>query len=181
MTSHNRFWTSLLALACITLTAFLPAVVDWLPQGNTSKEYCNSRYNFCVEFPDYIFTKEEVAPNGDGIILTSEDDNIQARVSGYNNVMDWPVRAEYRDFLDLIEYENEGVEIKEIQTDFATDHFECLLEVGPQLYYENTHLIGEDFINLSMQLNRNGNWNMERTKAAFNEIQPLMKLKFQVD
>ena len=176
-TNHKTWVLSFLALCCTTLTAFLPAVANLLPEGDTSKEYCNSRYDFCVEYPDYIFTKADVSANGDGIILTSQDENTQLRASGYFNVMELPVKSEYEDFVEVVKLDNEGTTVRELESNFGENDFECLLEAGNQLYYQKTLLSGHDFISLSLVINQKEAWAKSENKKVFDELMALIKLK----
>lgn len=177
MKTNPRTWVlSFLALCCTTLTAFLPAVAGLLPQGDTSKEYCNVRYDFCLEYPDYIFTKSDVSPNGDGIILTSKDENTQLRASGYYNVMELPVTSEYEDFLEVIKLDNEGMTIRELEKRFSDNEFECLIEAGNQLYYQKTELYGHDFVSLSLIINQKNYWEKAENRQVFEELKDLIRL-----
>lgn len=59
----------------------------FFPKSGTER-YCNERFEFCVEYPNSIFTETLYSDNGDGVILTTEKDQLQMTISGMYNPED---------------------------------------------------------------------------------------------
>ena len=160
----------------MVLYATLLAGVENLP--TVLEKYCNSRYGFCVEYPDVLLTQRHVSENNDGVALLSTDGNFQLRVYGYFNVMGWTVNDEYVDFLEVVQSNNPDAEVKELEKKFKEDEFEVLLLVGKKLHYERTVLRGNTFISMTLEVNRKGNLSFEdsqvQAKQLLNEIKLLL-------
>ncbi|EFL89153.1 hypothetical protein [Ahrensia sp. R2A130] len=48
-------------------------------------QYCNPRYQFCIDYPTGVFEDRIEADNGDGITLVSTDDDAELRIYGVMN------------------------------------------------------------------------------------------------
>lgn len=59
----------------------------FFPKSGTER-YCNERFEFCVEYPNGIFTETLYSDNGDGVILTTKNDQLQMTISGMHNPED---------------------------------------------------------------------------------------------
>lgn len=62
-------------------------------------EYCNPRYDFCVNYPSTILENEIISDNNDGIILQSEDKNFVVTVSGSQNILRKDTWELYNEFV----------------------------------------------------------------------------------
>jgi hypothetical protein len=118
-------------------------------------KYCNGRYNYCLEYPEALFPKKDISENNDGLVLTSADGDIQVRVFGYFNVMDWPIQDEYEDFLEVVK-SSLKVPIDDVSTVFSGDEFESVITAGDKIHYERTILKDNNFISLTIATNRRG-------------------------
>jgi hypothetical protein len=149
-------------------------------QTNNLEEYCNNRYGFCIEYPGSTFTSKHMSANNDGVALISADGNYQLRVSGYFNVMDWPVEDEYTDFLDVVKSNSHGLPVEEVWSDFSENRFEVILKIGPKLHYEMTVLQGNHFISLSLEVNRKGqSLSDEDARLMLDKLRETIKLNIQ--
>ena len=160
----------MLRFSLLTSLVFMSA---WVAQANNGspvlEKYCNSRYGFCVEYPESLLTQKHISANNDGLAVLSADGNYQLRVYGYFNVMGWGVNEEYVDFLEVTQ-SNTQAEVKELEKNFSEDQFEVLLMVGKKLHYERTILKGNHFVSLSLEVNRKGNMSLEESKGQLKQI-----------
>ncbi|MEN0041116.1 MAG: hypothetical protein AAF764_07230 [Pseudomonadota bacterium] len=66
-------------------------------------QYCNPRYQFCIDYPTGVFEQRIEADNGDGITLVSTEDGAELRIYGVMNGDELPpetllqILAEERD------------------------------------------------------------------------------------
>jgi len=81
-------------LRTITITAAALFSMAWfgllalsLPAGAEDAwgQYCNPRYQFCMDYPTGVFEDRIEADNGDGITLVSTDDGAELRIYGVMN------------------------------------------------------------------------------------------------
>ena len=49
--------------------------------SNTFDTYCNTRFDFCIEYP-HLFKRQPAPTNGDGLIFLSPDKNTEIRAFG---------------------------------------------------------------------------------------------------
>ncbi len=78
----------------------------------TIEKYCNSRFGFCLLYPNSIFVKQHGADNDDGMHFFSEDGNITAQVSGRYNIESSTMLDLYQDLVDQLAADNKMVEIQ---------------------------------------------------------------------
>ncbi len=116
----------------LSLTLQVPAFAKSLPNTPPPGRYCNPRYDFCLEYPEKVFTEKHSSSNDDGLVLMSADGDVRMRVSGYYNVMGWSAAEEMEDLktvlrerygnkLELIAQHNtpEGIEVT-FKADYIT-------------------------------------------------------------
>lgn len=165
------------SLVCL---AALPAGSGVFPYLGMQEKYCNSRYDFCLEYPDAVLNQKHVAENNDGIAVLSADENFQLRVYGYFNVMGWSVSEEYQDFLEVMRSNNDGEVIKELEKSFTENQFEVLFLVGGRkLHYEKTVLKGNHFISFTLEANRRGNLSFEDAQVQLKRLLDETKLTIE--
>lgn len=51
--------------------------------------YCNSRYDYCLDYPAIEFSELEESDNFDGAMVTQVEKGIYAQVSATNNILNW--------------------------------------------------------------------------------------------
>lgn len=158
-------------------------VATWLAGAESFptvlERYCNSRYGFCVDYPEVLLNQKHISANNDGIAVLSSDGNFQLRVYGYFNVMGWTVNDEYVDFLEVVQSNHPGAEVKELEKTFKDDQFEVLLLVGKKLHYERTVLKGNTFISMTLEVNRRGNLSFEDSQVQAKQL--LNEIKLSLD
>lgn len=83
-------------LFSITLLAHLSLFATEPPA--LANRYCNPRYDFCLEYPETVFTEKHSSSNDDGLLLMSSDRDVRMRVSGYYNIMGWSAQDEMEEY-----------------------------------------------------------------------------------
>ena len=58
--------------------------------------YCNTRYEFCLEYPEEIFTQKKLADNCDGAFLASKDHRISLSIYGEWNSTQMTLADQHR-------------------------------------------------------------------------------------
>jgi hypothetical protein len=53
------------------------------------EEYCNERFDFCLQYPVGFFDRIEPSDNADGVRLLAGGQDIELTISGSNNVLQW--------------------------------------------------------------------------------------------
>ena len=137
-----------------------------------TEEYCNARFNFCVEYPSNIFTEKHESANGDGIELINEAGDAYIVASGANNTMNTSVEAEYKSFLNFI-IESEGA-IKEIDSYKGENMLEVTVQVANKYFYYQTY-ISDKFIVAAMV--RTDLDDPKASLAAFNYLKDTVSLE----
>lgn len=112
-----------------------------------TEEYCNPRFDFCIEYPAHIFTEKHESVNGDGIELINEAGDAYIVASGANNTLNTSVEAEYKNFVNYI-IQAEGL-IKEIDSKRDQNQLEVTVQVGNKYFFFQT-FISDKFIIASM-------------------------------
>jgi hypothetical protein len=74
-----------------------------MAQSGELAAYCNNKFDFCIHYPEAIFDEEAELNNGEGVVLTSEQGNIQLEILGVTNVNNWTTRdIYYHQFEDIL-------------------------------------------------------------------------------
>lgn len=137
-----------------------------------TEEYCNPRFDFCIEYPANIFTEKYESTNGDGIELINEAGDAYIVASGSNNTLNTSVEAEYKNFLNFI-IESEGA-IKEIDSKRGENQLEVNVQVGNKYFFFQT-FISEKFIIASMI--RSDMDDPKASLAAFNYLKEAVRME----
>lgn len=101
--------------------------------------YCNARFDFCVNFPEALFTKQISSDNDDGIRLTSADGKVRVDVSGAYNVGNWSVVDMYEFALNDIDADHPE-KVKHFGHEIGKTYYEATFEYGNELYFSRTVL-----------------------------------------
>ena len=137
-----------------------------------TEEYCNARFNFCVEYPSSIFTEKYESANGDGIELINEAGDAYIVASGANNTLNTTVEAEYKSFLNYVIH-SEGA-IKEIDSYKGDNFLEITVQVRNKYFYYQTY-ISDKFIVAAMV--RTDLDDPKASLAAFNYLKDAVSLE----
>lgn len=140
------------------------------------ERYCNTRYGFCVDYPEDVFPVQHISTNDDGVIAMSDDGNYQLRVYGYFNVMDWSVQDEFSDYLEVLQA-NHDMEVKQIFSRFDGDQYEAQFEIGSKVIYEKTYKKGEFFISMSLEVNRRNSMTVEKSRDLVADLRDRISLR----
>ena len=81
-----------------------------------SGNYCNARFDFCLNYPADLFVIKEVSDNGDGIELSGANGEVKLTVSGVKNVLDQDLEGIYEDLKFSISFSEGGIENEIVET-----------------------------------------------------------------
>lgn len=102
----------------------------------TTKQYCNDRFDFCLKYPEQLFTKSWVADNNDGIRLGSEDGKLYVEASGSNNILNWQLVDIHNAYFDGLKDQYPDIETMSFQV--LGNRSESVFRYDKQVaYYEN--------------------------------------------
>ncbi len=110
------------------------------------KQYCNTRFDFCLKYPDQLFTKSLAADNGDGIRLSSEDGKLYVEASGSFNVLDWTLTDIHNFYYDGLKGKYPDVETISFQ--ISAIRSESVFRYGKELRYYETVLQNDHYATL---------------------------------
>lgn len=100
----------------------------------TYSEYCNARYDFCVNYPSSILSNKFISDNNDGVILSNTTNNITVTVSGSPVVSGKSVADMYDDIVAKHLDEEDGD--REVYIIIQDDYYEVSFIRGNQRYYQ---------------------------------------------
>ena len=107
-------------------------------------EYCNARYFFCVEYPDTLLPNKTISDNGDGIILSSDDNEVVVTIAGSRSVLNRRTPDLYADFVaDRITKDEDSRVIYEI---VDRKYYEVSFIDGAYHYYQKLFHQGNKYV-----------------------------------
>ena len=108
------------------------------------KEYCNPRFNFCVQYPDSLLPIHVVSENNDGIILKSKDQSIVVSVSGFRSINGRDTWDLYDDFVasELADNTNSRILYEIIENSYYKTSF----IVGNYRYFQTLYHRGNKYV-----------------------------------
>jgi len=117
-----------------------------------SDQYCNSRFDYCVEFYQDIFTERTLSANGDGAFFSSPNGEITMTINGEYDILGRSVKEQFELFLAPISTPQNAV--IDHTTIFGENHFTSLIELeqGQQVYIQS-HKSGNKYINIMVNIN----------------------------
>ncbi len=78
-------------LISFSILLLLPLFIGFssknLAEATSDHDYCNTRFDFCLEYPKVVFTQQIKSDNDDGISLFSADGLFNAKAYGAYNVV----------------------------------------------------------------------------------------------
>lgn len=102
--------------------------------------YCNARFDFCLNYPDQLFTQKAKSDNDDGVRLTSADGKLCVEVSGSYNVANWSLTDIY-DFTFQDITADHPDEVKYISYNIGKTSYEATFQYANELHYYHTVLL----------------------------------------
>ncbi|GJM32223.1 MAG: hypothetical protein DHS20C18_12240 [Saprospiraceae bacterium] len=160
--------TFLNIMAVMMLMAFAPAATELpsLTHDNATEEYCNKRFNYCLQYPSDYFLKMEKSDNGDGITLKTPDEAIDLQVTGSYNVMDWSIKDIYYHTFDQ---DIRGDLNTQVVTSLFDDTFsEVTLKSGNRLEFFQTYLLDNAYVTINISVPANTPELLEQLRKSVN-------------
>lgn len=163
----SKKFTQILSIFVLLITVFSSTAVV---AQESKATYCNERYDFCLKYPDTIFSQKDESTNDDGVILRSSSNDIRLRVYGYHNVLVNDASAELDSYIEMVELENEKIESVLISEKREVDLADCYLRQGRRAFYLRTINKGEDMIGLMLEVNRSKELDYEKAKELLDQL-----------
>lgn len=107
-------------------------------QGVTYRTYQNARYNYSIAYPSTLRPQGE-ADNGDGQAFLSQDEAVEMRVWGSNNIFDLTLRKAYETAITEMESSGGATKYKFLGRDF----FAVSGTRGEKVFYQKTLFRGD--------------------------------------
>ncbi len=139
-------------LLTLFVAYFSPFILPAAPLLSPPDRYCNPRYDFCLEYPQAIFTERHSSANDDGLVLMSADRDVRMRVSGYYNVMGWSAAEEMEDFKTALK-DRYGSKLELIAQHKTAEGVEATFKAGHITIYCLIVVRGESFVCLEIETN----------------------------
>ena len=116
--------------------------------------YCNSRFNFCVDYSADLLPTQQVAENGDGVILRSDVGAAQVKVNGSHNVFSW-TPAELYTFTLENALSSEPKDVAVVSKLIGEDFYECLLLDDGKNIYVKAFFVGDHYVQMFIEVPAN--------------------------
>ena len=128
----------------------LPFIISKKEDKTTDlTEYCNSRFQFCVEYPTSIFPEKIIPDNGDGITLTSKKEHLSATFFGSWNVDNKTPKELYQ--LYIGKKVNQDPDSELVFKDISSKDFEASFIDGEFQIYERLFVVDDKFLVLQIK------------------------------
>jgi hypothetical protein len=117
-------------------------------QTNNEDRYCNGDYQFCVNYPSYIFTKQTDLVGQNGVLLISERNDAEITVSI------WPQTSGSTTkeiFHCSAKAKANGKKPKIINAIFGEDFYESFFLAGLSYYYQKSYHFKDYYILLEIR------------------------------
>lgn len=132
-------------------------------------EYCNPRYNFCVEYPVDDLPVKILSDNGDGIMIQSERQNFVATIAGSYGVQGRNTWDLYKNLVtDRLDKDNDDQVRYVIVTE---DYYETMFKMGDRFLYQKLIHRGNKYILMELE-GPSGNY------YALRDLKEEINLKF---
>jgi len=145
MIHHNH--ATMKYVYSIALTLLVMPSISGKAQGTSAhyETYCNSKYSYCVDYPDKILVPQGESGSGDGQVFESKDkENTLTVYRDLRDNMDpdvkFDIASAYRDDIDVTESRTpKTVTYKKLgKTFYVVSGYE-----GKKIYYQKTFLSGD--------------------------------------
>ena len=134
-------------ISTFILTAFA------LPNGvndETYTEYCNLRFDYCLNYPGEELKQQESSDNGDGVVFATKDGKVTMTIVGSYNIMQWSPQDIY-----LFTFEDElndpNIFVENIETEMNDNGFEARYNVDGEYWYYKMYLLDDAYVMLHLQ------------------------------
>lgn len=131
-----------------------------------SAEYCNARYDFCVEYPENLFTSEIVTTNLDGVYLESLDQQVTLTAYGEYNVLNLNLEEQHRLLLEFL-VKAHGT-IDDHLTIFSENGFTSAIEIGEQQIQVKCQKFEDHYVSVVIRLKEKDNPIYQNLKDEIN-------------
>ena len=111
-------------------------------------EYCNSRYNFCIEYSPSTLPKKLISDNGDGIILYSKNNTEKVSISGSWSVLNWDCWQLYED--SVTKKIKESPDSRLIYGIVTPEYYEASFIDGDLHFYRKLYHLGSKYIEVQI-------------------------------
>ncbi len=125
----------------------LPLVIGFTStKKTTDSQYCNSRFNFCMEYPEDLFSKKFESDNGDGVHIFSKNEDMYVEAFGSYNVMNWTPEDIYFFLGDNLK--GDYTIVKELSHHIGDDSYDVVYRVDDELRYYKSLLQNNSYLTL---------------------------------
>lgn len=119
-------------------------------KNETYTEYCNLRFDYCLNYPGEDLEQQESSDNGDGAVFATEDGKIMMTIVGSFNIMQWSPQDIYLfTFEDQLNDPNTFVE--NIDTDINENGFQARYNVDGEYWYYKMYLLDDAYVMLHLR------------------------------
>lgn len=133
----------------------LPSLIAYSSASSSAEmrenQYCNTRFNFCIEYPSQVFTSGFEADNSDGVRLYSADKDVSLEISGSYNVLNWSQEEAYFFYVEQLKEQHPNV--RELSNKSGSNYFESVFKVGDKLEYYKVVIQDDAYITLILTVN----------------------------
>ncbi len=125
------------------LLFFLLLLPQTLTAENNYQTYSNARFNYSIDYPANLLIPQGEAPNGDGQIFASRDQEARMIIYGTHNVLEQTIQ-------DLFKKESQDASSKQITKNVTykrqkDNWFVVSGYIGPKIFYQKTFLSNDMF------------------------------------
>jgi hypothetical protein len=112
-------------------------------------QYCNVRFNYCLNYPAALLTKSADAENTEGAIFTTANQNFTVRVGGSYNVLDWNFRDLYA--MEVESLKSTYEKVNELQSNFGEAYYYAAFSAGDKLFYFKVYRFNDILVSLTIE------------------------------
>lgn len=148
---------------------FFPSPLPETSLGN--KEYCNARFDFCVQYPAKLLPKQYKATNGDGSRWSNEDHSIQLSVAGSHNVEGWNIEAINQFYFDQLIRKDTSVHLMAIHTDDTYGWVK--MRFADKVQYFSVQLLNNSYVTLLITVTKDAPKRLEEVRECLDISYPI--------
>ena len=105
-------------------------------ESGNDQNYCNARFDFCLQYPTTVFTRRVSSDNDDGVSLFSEDGLIKAQVYGAYNIEGSTMENYYQEMVTELSTKNKKVVV--LSNDVNKTDYEATVQGDKTIVYYHT-------------------------------------------
>lgn len=130
-------------LISFSILLLLPFFIGFSSKSSTTvsneHDYCNARFDFCLEYPKGVFTQQTKSDNDDGIGLSSTDGLFKAQAFGAYNVVGSTTADLYQELVTELSGKNKKLNI--VSNDISKTMYEATFLGDKELLYYRVQLV----------------------------------------